>query len=152
MVSVETALRHARRLTGSGSHPPYTDAMPVRLLRTLSTVLLAFAIGQAGLGAGYLGSDDELLKQIHYINAFLVVGMVVACIVAGVQYRKEGGPLWPLIFAATLLAVAVPQIILGTNEVVGAHVFLGVLYISAVTSFCSYMWRHQPSGKFAARA
>lgn len=131
--------------------------MPVRLLRTLSTVLLGFAIGQAGLGSGYAGSvlagaENQLLEQIHYINAFFVVGMVVACVVAAVQYRRAGGPTWPLIFAGSLLVVAVPQIILGTAELGGAHIFLGVLYLCAVTSFCSYMWRHQPKAEFTATA
>lgn len=111
-----------------------------------------FAIGQAGLGSGYLGSGDEFLIEIHYINAFLVVGMVVACLVAAVLYRRAGGPMWPLIFAGVLLVIAVPQIILGESGARGAHVFLGVLYVAAVTTFCSYMWRHKPSAKFTATA
>lgn len=126
--------------------------MPVRLLRTLSTVLLGFAVGQAGLGSGYIGNADEFLIRIHYINAFLVVGMVVACVVASVQYRRGGGPAWPLTFAVILLVVAVPQIILGRAELRGAHVFLGVLYVAAVTTFCSYMWRHKPAVEFTATA
>lgn len=126
--------------------------MPDRLLRTLTTVLLVFAVGQAGLGAGYIGNGDEFLIRIHYINAFLVVGMVIACIVAGVLYRRAGGPAWPLVFAILLLVVAVPQIILGSTGVKGAHVFLGVLYVSAVTTFCSYMWRHKPAVEFTATA
>ena len=143
--------------TGAGPGEPKLTYMPVRLLRTLSTVLLGFAIGQAGLGSGYAGSvlagaGNGLLEQIHYINAFFVVGMVVACVVAAVQYRRAGGPTWPLIFAGALLAVAVPQIMLGTANLAGPHIFLGVLYLCAVTSFCSYMWRHQPKAEFTATA
>ena len=118
--------------------------MPVRLLRVLSTVLLGFAIGQAGFGSGYLGGNPDLLI-IHYINAFLVVGLVVACLVGGVLYRRAGGPLWPLIFAAALLAVAVVQIVLGRSNITGAHVFVGVLFLCGVTTFCSYLWRHRPA-------
>ena len=125
--------------------------MPVRLLRILSTVLLGIAIGQAGLGSGYIGGNPNLLV-VHYINAFLVVGMVVACVVGGVLYKRAGGPMWPLIFALVLLVVAVLQIVLGRAELAGAHVFLGVLYLSAVTTYCSYLWRHQPKASFSATA
>ncbi len=117
--------------------------MPVRLLRVLSTALLGFALGQAGFGSGYLGGNANLLI-IHYINAFLVVGLVVACVVGGVLYRRAGGPLWPLVFAAALLAVAVVQIVLGRSNITGAHVFVGVLFLCGVTTFCSYLWRHRP--------
>ena len=125
--------------------------MPVRLLRVLSTVLLAFAIGQAGFGSGIVGGNADL-TVVHFINSFLVVGMVVACLVGGVLYKQAGGPVWPVLFAAALLVVAVVQIILGRSGIVGAHVFLGVLYLCAVTTFCSYVWRHQPKVTFEATA
>lgn len=125
--------------------------MPVRLLRVLSTVLLGFAIAQAGFGAGFLDGNADLLV-IHYINAFLVVGLVVACVVAGVLYRRAGGPIWPLAFPATLLIIAVLQIVLGRSQILGAHVFLGVLYLCGVTTYCSYMWRHKPSASFTVTA
>jgi len=124
--------------------------VPVRLLRLLSTLLLGVAVAQAGFGSGYLGGSRGLLA-LHFGNAFLVVGMVVACLVAAVIYRRAGGPTWPATFAAALLAVAAVQILLGESSIVGAHVFLGVLYLCAVTVYCSYLWRHRPAARAAAR-
>ena len=118
-------------------------------LRVLSTVLLADAIGQAGLGAG-LGASliarpkSELLETLHNANAWVVIALAAVCVVVSVLYRRRGGPGWPLVFAASLLVIGVLQAVLGSLRVVGPHLFLGVLYLCAVTTFCSYAWRHQP--------
>jgi hypothetical protein len=48
--------------------------------------------------------------------------------------------------------VAVVQIILGRSGTTGAHVFLGVLYLSGVTTYCSYLWRHQPAADLPVTA
>ncbi len=119
------------------------------LLRVLSTVLLADAIGQAGLGSG-LGASliarpkSELLETLHNANAWVVIALAAVCVVVGVLYRRRGGPNWPMAFAASLFVVGVLQAVLGSLRVVGPHLFLGVLYLCAVTTFCSYAWRHQP--------
>lgn len=118
--------------------------MPVRLLRILSTVLLGVAVAQAGFGSGYLGGSRGLL-EFHEVNAFVVLGSVLACLVAAVWYRRSGGPGWPLAFAAALLAVGLVQVALGETAIVGLHIFLGVLYLCGVTTYCSYLWRHQPA-------
>lgn len=124
-------------------------------LRVLSTVLLADAIGQAGLGSG-LGASliarpkSELLETLHNANAWLVIALAAACVVVGVLYRRRGGPAWPLVFAAVLLVVGILQAALGSQRVVGPHLFLGVLYLCAVTTFCSYAWRHQPRSDSSA--
>lgn len=70
--------------------------------------------------------------------------MVIACLVVAGAYRRAGGPQWPLVFAASLLVASILQVVLGRAEVVGPHVFVGVLLLSAATTFCSYVWRHEP--------
>jgi hypothetical protein len=121
-----------------------------RQLRIWSTVLLAVAIGQAGFGSGLAASlvarpKSDLLETLHQVNAWAVLAVAAICAVVAGLYRRQGGPSWPLAFAASLVAAAILQAILGTLRIVGAHLFLGVLLLCAVTTFCSYAWRHQPS-------
>ncbi|MGL5818566.1 MAG: hypothetical protein ACRCYR_13445 [Phycicoccus sp.] len=123
----------------------------VRLLRVLATVLMGVAIGQAGFGSGLVATlvdppESEGLETAHSVVAYLVLGTTVTCVLASERYRRRGGPGWPLWFAASLLGAAVLQVTLGSLEVVGAHVFVGVLLLCAVTTYCSYLWRHQPAG------
>jgi heme A synthase len=122
----------------------------VRQLQIWSTVLLGVAIGQAGLGSGFGASliardKSEALEAIHRFNAWLVIVVAAVCVVVALLYRRQGGPAWPLVFAACLLGAGVVQAVLGTVRVVGVHLFVGVLFLCAVTTFCSYAWRHQPS-------
>jgi hypothetical protein len=121
----------------------------VRQLRIWSTVLLAVAIGQAGFGSG-LGASliarpkSEALETIHQLNAWVVIIVAAICVAVAARYRQQGGPSWPLAFAACLLGGGICQAVLGTFQVVGVHLFVGVLFLCAVTTFCSYAWRHQP--------
>ncbi len=107
------------------------------------------AVAQAGFGAG-LGASliarpkSEVLEAVHQGNAWLVVLVAVACTVVGGRLRQQGGPAWPLVFAASLAGAAVLQAVLGLLRVVGPHLFLGVLFLCAVTTFCSYAWRYAP--------
>jgi hypothetical protein len=112
----------------------------LRQLRILSTVLLAFAIAQAGLGSGYLDGVDWLLIA-HVTNAFAVFVLTVLMAVFGFAYRRGGGPSWTFYFPLILVGVVGLQMTLGFAGVRGAHVFLGVLYLCAVTTLCSYTWR-----------
>ena len=121
----------------------------LRVLRVLATVLLAVALGQAGFGSGLVATlvdppRSETLEVAHSVNAWAVLVTVVVCVVASVRYRRAGGPAWPLWFALGILAAAVLQVTLGSLEVVGAHVFLGVLLLCAVTTYTSYLYRHEP--------
>ena len=54
----------------------------LRHLRILSTLLLAFAVAQAGLGSGYLDGFDRLLIA-HATNAFAVFVLTVLSAVFG---------------------------------------------------------------------
>jgi hypothetical protein len=117
--------------------------VPVKQLRIVSTVLLAFAVGQAGLGSGYLDGGRWLLVA-HAANAFAVLLLAILSAVFGFVFRRSGGPSWTFYFPLTLVAVVGIQIALGFAGVRSLHVFLGVLLISAITMFCSYSWRLRP--------
>jgi len=114
--------------------------VPLKQLRILSTVLLGFAIGQAGLGSGYL-DDVKPLLIAHATNAFAVLVLTVLAAIFGFSYRRGGGPSWMFYFPLALVLVAAAQMTLGFTEVRGGHVFLGVIYLCGVTTFCSYTWR-----------
>ncbi len=115
----------------------------IKQLRILSTVLLAFAIGQAGLGSGYL-DDIKPLLIAHATNAFAVLVLTILSAVLGFYYRRAGGPAWTFFLPLALVVMAGIQITLGFAEIKGGHVFWGVLYLCTVTIFCSYCWRLQP--------
>jgi hypothetical protein len=115
----------------------------LRHLRIISTVLLGFAIAQAGLGAGYLDGLDWLLIA-HATNAFAVFVLTVLAAVFGFAYRRAGGPNWTFYFPLILVGAAGLQLTLGFAGVRGGHVFLGVLFLCAVTTLCSYTWRLTP--------
>jgi hypothetical protein len=122
----------------------------VRLLRVLATVLMGVAIGQAGFGSGLIATlvdppESEGLETAHSVVAYLVVTASVLCAIASERYRREGGPSWPLWFAMSLVGAGTLQVALGSFEIIGAHVFVGVLLLCAVTTYCSYLWRHQPA-------
>ncbi len=122
----------------------------VRQLQIWSTVLLGVAIGQAGLGSGFGASliardKSELLETLHSVNAIVVIVVAAVCVVVAAVYHRRGGPRWPLVFAVGIELGVVLQTVLGELRVVGLHLFLGVLLLCSVTTFCSYAWRHQPS-------
>ena len=119
------------------------DGVQLRHLRILSTLLLAFAVAQAGLGSGYLDGFDRLLIA-HATNAFAVFVLTVLSAVFGFTYRRNGGPAWTFYFPLILVAVVGLQMTLGFAGVRGGHVFLGVLFLCGVTTFCSYTWRLHP--------
>ena len=118
--------------------------MQIKQLRILSTVLLGFAIGQAGLGSGYLDGVAVLLIA-HVTNAFAVLVLTVLSAIFGFNYRRAGGPGWAFFLPLAMVGMAGIQITLGFAGLRGVHVFWGVLYLCAATAFCSYTWRHRPT-------
>jgi hypothetical protein len=117
----------------------------IKQLRILATVLLAFAIGQAGLGSGYLDAGSGALLIAHVTNAFAVLVLTALSAIFGFNYRRAGGPGWAFFLPLAMLAMAGIQITLGFAGIRGVHVFWGVLYLCAATAFCSYTWRHRPT-------
>lgn len=113
-------------------------------MRILTTVLLAFAIAQAGLGSGYLDGFDWVLIA-HATNAFAVFILTVLAAVFGFAWRRGGGPSWAFYFPLILVGMVGLQMTLGFASVRGGHVFLGVLFLCAVTMLCSSTWRLQPT-------
>ncbi len=120
-------------------------AVQIKQLRILATVLLAFAIGQAGLGSGYLDAGSGGLLIAHVTNAFAVLVLTVLSAIFGFNYRRAGGPGWAFFLPLAMVAMAGIQITLGFAGIRGFHVFWGALYLSTATAFCSYTWRHKPT-------
>jgi uncharacterized membrane protein AbrB (regulator of aidB expression) len=120
-----------------------SDRQPPRelvALRIEATVLMSLAIGQAGLAAGFLGGRATLLP-IHRINAFLLLGMTAAVVVTAVLYRRGGGPRWPVLAGAILVAMEIGQVVLARTNIVGLHIFCGVLFVVLATLLTSYLYR-----------
>ena len=118
-------------------------AVQFKQLRILATVLLAFAVAQAGLGSGYLDGVRVLLIA-HATNAFAVLVLTVLAAIFGFNYRRAGGPSWAFFLPLAMVGMAGIQITLGFGGLRGFHVFWGVLYLCTATAFCSYTWRHRP--------
>lgn len=119
--------------------------MQIKQLRILSTLLIGFAVGQAGLGSGYLDGEANALLIAHATNAFAVLVLTLLAVVFGFNYRRSGGPGWAFFMPLALLIMSVVQVTLGFAEIRGFHVFWGALYLSLATAYCSYTWRHKPA-------
>ena len=118
-------------------------ACNIKQLRILSTVLLAFAIAQAGLGSGFLddsqaAADRPRHQRVRRAGADHPVRRLRLLL------RRAGGPSWTFFLPLALVLMAGIQITLGFAGIRGGHVFWGVLYLCTVTTFCSYCWRLKP--------
>ncbi len=118
--------------------------MQIKQLRILATVLLGFAIGQAGLGSGYLDGVRGLLIA-HATNAFAVLVLTLLSTIFGFNYRRAGGPGWAFFLPLAMLAMVGIQITLGFAGIRGVHVFWGVLFFFYSSSFLFYTWRNRPA-------
>lgn len=124
----------------------------IRQLRIVATLLFAFAVAQAGLGSGYLDGVKPLLIA-HATNAFAVLVLAVIGAVLGVTLRRAGRPSWTLFMPLAIIIAIAVQMMLGFAGVKGAHVFLGVLILCTITTYCSYSWRLRvPEGGSTARS
>ena len=119
-------------------------AVQIKQLRILATVLLGFAVAQAGLGSGYLDGVRVLLIA-HATNAFAVLVLTVLSAIFGFNYRRAGGPGWAFFLPLAMVGMAGIQLTLGFAGMRGFHVFWGVLYLCTATAFCSYTWRNRPA-------
>lgn len=122
----------------------HNEPVQTKQLRILSTLLLTFAVAQAGLGSGYLDGVGLLLVA-HATNAFAVLVLSVISAVLGFSYRRAGGPSWTFYFPLALVVAAAVQMSLGFAGALGGHVFWGVLYLCGVAVFCSYTFRLLPA-------
>ena len=122
----------------------HNEPVQIKQLRILATVLLGFAIGQAGLGSGYLDGEVGALLIAHATNAFAVLVLTLLAAIFGFNYRRAGGPGWAFFLPLAMVAMVGIQITLGFAGIRGFHVFWGVLYLCVATAFCSYTWRHKP--------
>ena len=78
--------------------------MQIKQLRILATVLLGFAIGQAGLGSGFLNDEARALLIAHATNAFAVLVLTILAAVFGFNYRRSGGPGWVFFMPLAMVA------------------------------------------------
>ena len=113
---------------------------PLLALQIEATVLMSLAIGQAGLAAGFLGGDESI-KPLHGANAYALLALTVAVVLTAVVYRRGGGPRWPVLAGVILLVVETLQLVLARAEVVGLHIFCGVLFVVLTTLLTSYLFR-----------
>ncbi|HEU4545177.1 MAG TPA: hypothetical protein VFR88_02685 [Microlunatus sp.] len=114
---------------------------PLLALQIEATVLMSLAIGQAGLAAGFLGGADDGLRTLHGANAYALLALTVAVVLTAIVYRRGGGPRWPVLAGAILLVVETLQLVLARAEVVGLHIFCGVLFVVLATLVTSYLFR-----------
>lgn len=122
----------------------------IRQIRIVATLLLAFAVAQAGLGSGYLDGGKPLLVA-HATNAFAVLVLSVVAAVLGLGLRRAGRPSWTLFLPVAIIIAIAVQMMLGFAGIRGLHVFLGVLILCTITAYCSYAWRLRlPEGSATA--
>jgi hypothetical protein len=124
----------------ASDHPPARRPPLLVLVQTAATLLMSLAIGQAGLAAAFMTGQSSL-KQVHAVNGFLLAAVTVATLVCAVLYQRRGGPRWMVAAAALLLLLEAIQITLGETGGTGAHIFLGVLLVTATTLYTSYLFR-----------
>jgi hypothetical protein len=111
------------------------------LFRVVITLHAAAAFAQAVLAGRFLSGDFDMLRA-HFINSQVVGGMAIAQLVVGILFwRPGGGRGWPALFAGALLAVEPIQIAAGIKRVIGLHVPLAVLLITASVLFAVWAWR-----------
>ncbi|MGI8459718.1 MAG: hypothetical protein ACR2LI_16605 [Propionibacteriaceae bacterium] len=109
-------------------------------LQSEATVLMSLAIGQAGLAAGFLDGRKGL-KEVHGLTAYLIAAVTIALLITAVVHRRRGGVSWPVFGAAILLVVEAAQITMGSVEIKGPHIFLGVIFTVLATLLTSYLFR-----------
>jgi hypothetical protein len=121
--------------TASGVGPAY-----LWVFRLIVTLHAAAAFAQAVLAGRFLSGDFEMLRA-HFINSQVVGGLAVAQVVAGILFwRRGGGPGWTALVSGVLLAVEPIQIAAGIKRVIGLHVPLAVLLITASVLFAVWVW------------
>ena len=103
----------------------HNERVQIKQLRILATVLLGFAIAQAGLGSGFLNDEARALLIAHATNAFAVLVLTVLAAVFGFNYRRSGGPGWAFFMPLVMVGMVGVQISLGFAGIRGAHVFCG---------------------------
>lgn len=111
------------------------------IFRTVITLHAAAAFAQAVLAGRFMSGDFDMLRA-HFVNSQVVGALAIAQVVAGVLFwRPGGGPGWPALVSAGLLALEPIQIAAGIKRVIGLHVPLAVLLIAASVLFAVWAWR-----------
>jgi hypothetical protein len=111
------------------------------VFRVVVTLHAAAAFAQAVLAGRFLSGDFEMLRA-HFINSQVVGGLAVAQLIVGILFWRRGGaPGWTALVCAALLAVEPIQIAAGIKRVIGLHIPLAVLLVTASVLFAVWVWR-----------
>ncbi len=98
----------------------------VRALRALSTLAVLSIVVQGATAGAYL-SGNRAANAFHYAGAFAVHGLTALTLVAAVLVaRRHGGPWWPTVLAAVVVAVGFVQALLGDLVLRGDYGLLAV--------------------------
>ncbi|HYI05231.1 MAG TPA: hypothetical protein VD858_10100 [Reyranella sp.] len=130
-------------LTAERRPPDTTSVKPAYswAFRIVITLHAAAAFAQAVLAGRFLSGDFDMLRA-HFINSQVVGGLAIAQLVAGILFWRPGGARgWPALASGALLAVEPIQIAAGIKRVIGLHVPLAVLLITASILFAVWAWR-----------
>lgn len=112
----------------------------VWVLRIIVTLHAAAAFAQAVFAGRFLSGDFDMLR-VHFVNSQVVGGLAVAQVVAGVLLWRPGrGLRWPALVSIGLLAVEPIQIAAGIKRIIGVHIPLAVLVITASVLFAVWVW------------
>lgn len=109
-------------------------------LRTLATLALSACIAQAGWAAAFLGGEGKY-RAFHEVGAGVTVAVLVVTALLYVVLRRFAGAV-STVLALLLAAVSVAQYALGEMELLGLHIFLGVLIAMVATALTSWTFRH----------
>jgi len=101
---------------------------------------MSLAIGQAGLAAAFI-TGHRPLREVHAVNGFLLLAVTAVTLGGAILYQRQGGPRWPVAAAVLLVLLEAIQITLAEVDAAGAHIFLGVLLVTAATLYTSYLFR-----------
>lgn len=109
------------------------------VLRFIVTLELSLLIGQAGWAAAGLGGQPGYFRM-HAAFALPTLLFGIANALVYVALRRTAGPVC-LVLALLLAAMSIAQYALGDAQVLGAHIFVGVLTIMTATALTSWTYR-----------
>jgi len=127
------------QMRGSADTSTPVKAVYVWVLRIVITLHAAAAFAQAVFAGRFLSGDYDMLR-VHFVNSQVVGSLAIGQVIAGVLLWRRGGLRWPALVSIGLLAVEPIQIAAGITRVIGVHIPLAVLVITASVLFAVWAW------------
>ncbi|WP_328991059.1 hypothetical protein OG394_32870 [Kribbella sp. NBC_01245] len=119
------------------------------LLRITALIHAVAVFLQPVLAGSYLSGSVGAIQGHGVIGSGLVLVALVQLLAATIYWRR-GGPGWPALATALIIAAETLQIVMGFNRAFTLHVPLGVGLLLACTAFA--IWTFQPAAQFSRRA